>query len=256
MAKKIVNEEIRLEDQRIDERTVALRIVGISPLIVHSWSEKAKKEMLDKQMGKKKVKGKDPKNPVEDFINSAYWLEGKPTDYTEEAFEEALKNGAKWGFKVAAIKQAANSTAYRKEWQKNQAKLRDAYFIRGWDTDFFEIKGSTPVMREDNVKIAGGTADLRYRAMFEEWYADIVVSYDANCGISLEQIIQYIDAAGYSNGIGEWRPEKDGNFGRFRVITDIEHTDIYMHEDKVMKLLASNDVSYDELLDMVAKRNK
>lgn len=256
MAKKNIEDNISIQDQRIDEQRVALRIVGITPLIVHSWSEKAKKEIRDKQMGKKSVKGKEPKDPFDDFIQSAYWLEGKPVKSTPEAFEEAVKNGAKWGFKVTAIKQSANVTAYRKEWVKNQTQLKAAYFITGWDADFFEIKGSTPIMREDNVKIGMGTADLRYRAMFEEWYADIVVSYDANSGVTLEQIINYINAAGYSNGIGEWRPEKDGNFGRFRVVTDIEHTDIYMHEDKIMRMLASNDVSYEELVDMIAKRKQ
>jgi len=35
--------------------------------------------------------------------------------------------------------------------------------------------------------------------------------------MSLEQIINCINAGGYTVGIGEWRPEKDGNFGMFHV---------------------------------------
>ena len=34
----------------IDIRTFTVRVVGDSPLIVHKWSEKAKREMLEKQM--------------------------------------------------------------------------------------------------------------------------------------------------------------------------------------------------------------
>lgn len=34
----------------IDIRTATITIKGDSPLIVHKWSEKAKKMMLDKQM--------------------------------------------------------------------------------------------------------------------------------------------------------------------------------------------------------------
>ena len=33
-----------------------ITIVGDTPLIIHSWSEKAKKEILDNQQGKKKGK--------------------------------------------------------------------------------------------------------------------------------------------------------------------------------------------------------
>ncbi|MCC8014664.1 MAG: hypothetical protein LIO87_05665 [Eubacterium sp.] len=47
-------------------------------------------------MGKKKGKEKTPKNPVEDFINSMYWLTPKPEEATEEAFEKAIAEGAKF----------------------------------------------------------------------------------------------------------------------------------------------------------------
>ena len=39
-----------------EQQTTKIRIVGDSPLIVHNWSEKAKKEMLDAQTGKNKTK--------------------------------------------------------------------------------------------------------------------------------------------------------------------------------------------------------
>ena len=62
----------------IDIQTFTVRVVGDSPLIVHKWSEKAKREMLEKQMKIAKTKGHDVRNPVADFIDSLYWLEGEP----------------------------------------------------------------------------------------------------------------------------------------------------------------------------------
>ena len=41
----------------IDIRTATITIKGDSPLIVHKWSEKAKKMMLDKQMKVATTKG-------------------------------------------------------------------------------------------------------------------------------------------------------------------------------------------------------
>lgn len=40
----------QIELPPIELVTFQLRLVGDSPLIVHRWSEKAKKQMLDKQM--------------------------------------------------------------------------------------------------------------------------------------------------------------------------------------------------------------
>ena len=200
----------------LEIKTVDIRIVGDSPLIVHAWSEKAKKMMLDTQMGATKTKAKDKRDPFDDFVNSLYWLTDKP-ESTPEAFEAALKNGAKFGFPVSAIKQAANSAAYRLKWVKNQMELRGTYFLKTEYGEMAEINGAFPDMREDMVRIGMGSADLRYRGEFTNWYMDLTIEYNASGGMSLEQIINCINAGGYVCGIGEWRPEKDGDCGRFHV---------------------------------------
>jgi hypothetical protein len=46
---------------------------------------------------------------------------------------------------------------------------------------------------------------------------DLTIEYNESGSMTLEQIINCINAGGYSTGIGEWRPEKDGIFGRFHV---------------------------------------
>ena len=208
----------------IEMKTVEITIEGDSPLIMHAWSEKAKLMMLEAQQGKAKGKAKKYRNPVDEFIQSIYWLEGKP-EYNdgateqecEEAFNKAIKKGAKFGFPCTAIKQAANSAAYRMGWVKNQAGLRGAYFIDSEFGDMVEIKSDTPIIREDMVRIGMGTADLRYRGEFHNWTATFKMSYNANGEFTLENLINILNAGGTVCGIGEWRPEKDGNFGRYHV---------------------------------------
>ena len=216
MAKK---EESVVEIKPLDIKRVNIRIVGDTPLIVHAWSEKAKKEILDKQMKVTKTKGKDARDPYDDFIQSLYWLNGKPEKSTPEAFEEAVKNGAKWGFPTNSIKQAGNSAAYRLGWVKNQMALRTAYFITSEYGELAEIKGSIPEIREDSVKIGMGTSDLRYRGEFKDWYMDLQLEYNASGDITLEQIMNIINVGGYGCGLGEWRPERDGINGRYHVDT-------------------------------------
>jgi hypothetical protein len=213
-----------VEIRPIDMKTVEVTLVGDTPIIMHAWSEKAKRMMLEAQQGKAKGKKKPIKNPVDDFIQSIYWLTEKPAypdgsseEVCEEAFNKAIANGAKFGFPVTAFKQAAISAAYRMGWVKNQMGLRGAFFIESEYGDMVEIKSDTPIMREDMVKIAGGTADIRYRGEFRNWSATFKVKYNANGEFSLENIINIINAGGTICGAGEWRPERDGQFGMYHV---------------------------------------
>ena len=216
MAKK--NEAAIIEIKPINIVTTTVRIAGDTPLIMHRWSEKAKRMILEKQMKKTKSSAKEAKNPVEDFIESIYWMEGKPSEYTEEAFDEACRNGARFGFPVTAIKQATISSAYRNGITKDMASLRGAFFIAGEGSELLaEVKGSAPTMREDMVRVGMGVADIRFRGEFANWYMDLQVSYNANGAYTLDQIINLINIGGFSCGIGEWRPEKDGNYGMYHV---------------------------------------
>lgn len=206
-----------IEIRPIQIKKATIHIVGDSPLIVHAWSEKAKREMLEKQMKVTKTKAKTAKNPVEDFIRSMYWLTPMPEEMTESAFNESIQNGARFGFPVTGFKQAAISAAYRMGWAKDKASLRGAFFIDCDENQMVEIKSDPPIMREDMVKLLGTTADIRYRGEFRNWSADITVSFNENGQYTLEQIINIINAGGYVCGIGEWRPEKDGQYGMFHI---------------------------------------
>ena len=216
MATKKANAEV-IEIRPIEIKKVTVRVVGDTPLIMHAWSEKAKRMMLEAQMGVAKGKKKEAKNPVDDFIRSMYWLTPMPEDGTMESFEEAIASGARFGFPVTAFKQAAISAAYRMGWAKDKMSMRGAFFIDSDENGMIEIHSDTPEMREDMVKVGMGTADIRYRGEFKNWYADLTISYNANGQYSLENIVNIINAGGYVCGVGEWRPERDGQNGMFHV---------------------------------------
>ena len=209
-------------------KRVPIRIVGDTPLIVHAWDPKAKLMMLEAQQKVTKTKAREARRPFRDFVNSMYWITEMPEAETDEELEEKFMSvvasgNAKWGFRATAIKQAANSAAYRNGWVKNQMALRGSYFIEApYGGDLFEIKGSIPEMREDMVTVGMGSADIRYRAEFKNWYADLVLQYNENGSMTLDQIVNCIQAGGFSCGIGEWRPEKDGSYGMFHVATGDE----------------------------------
>lgn len=212
MATKKTTERI-VEIPAIDIQTATIKVVGDSALIVHKWSEKAKKEILDKQMKKAKTKGHDAKDPVRDFIDSLYWLEGEPEEKTEEGFAQAIQNGARFGFPAVAFKAAAVAAGYRSGVTKDKVSMNAAFHIDG---EFVEING-IPEMREDMVRVGMGTADIRYRGEFKEWNATFQVKYNASA-ISLEQMVNLFNLGGFACGLGEWRPERGGAFGMFHVV--------------------------------------
>ena len=220
--KKIETVEIK----PIEMNTVEVTLVGDTPLIMHAWSEKAKRMMLEAQQGKSKGKKKEVKNPVDDFIQSMYWLDGMPDtagkneEDCEELFTQAIQNGARFGFPVTAFKQAAISAAYRMGWTKDKMSLRGVFFIESDFGDMAEIVSDTPEMREDMVKIGMGTADIRYRGEFKNWRTTFRIKYNVNGQYSLENILNILNAGGMVCGVGEWRPERDGQFGMFHVKTD------------------------------------
>ena len=196
----------------IDIRNATITLKGDSPLIVHKWSEKAKKMMLDKQMKVATSQGHDAKDPFADFVGTIYFLSGKPESPTPEAFEEALSNGARFGFPSVGVKASAVSAGFRAGVTKNLVSMNGAFHI---DEEYVEIKG-VPQIREDMVRVGMGTADIRYRAEFPEWSTTFTVKYNAGV-ISLAQLCNLFNLGGFAVGIGEWRPEKGGTYGRYHV---------------------------------------
>jgi hypothetical protein len=79
------------------------------------------------------------------------------------------------------------------------------------------IIADEPRMREDVVRVGMGTADLRYRAEYWPWRAELVINF-VPAMLSAESVIAIVDAAGLG-GVGEWRPSKakTGLYGTFEV---------------------------------------
>ncbi len=214
-----------IEIKPISIETVDITIVGTTPLIVHAWSEKAKRQMLEKQQLKKKGAKHDVKVPVNDFMDSLYWLTDQPEHGAND--EEATSNWlevadtAKFGFPCNGIKAAIISGAYRGGLDVKMTELRGTMFLEGRTDastiDLAEIVGEAPEMREDMVRVGGmsKSADIRYRAEFKQWEIPLRLKYMVDGKYSLDQLLNMVNYGGFVCGIGEWRPEKDGQFGMF-----------------------------------------
>lgn len=220
--------DVGIELPALQIRLMEVTLIGDSPLIVHAWSHKAKREMLDKQMKTAKP-AKEPKSPTADYEASMYRLADGGFGFPSVAFKAAAVTA---GTSVAGI---------------TKIQARQAFHILGEDVDISgafdgsksrvnlaRIGGGNPQMREDMVRVGMGTADLRYRAEFPEWHAKVLVRYNANV-LSESQILNLLNTAGFAVGVGEWRPEKDGSYGMFHVASEVESNSL----EAASKLLAA-----------------
>lgn len=193
-----------VEIDAITTERLLVPIVGTSPLIVHRFSEKAKRQMLDKKQGR--TTPKEPCDPVEEYEAALYRM----TD-------------GRYGFPVVSFKAASIAAArfYPKK-QLNMTQARQFFFITGEVSAtgemLVEIAGE-PRMREDVVRVGMGGTDLRYRPEFWPWRTTLDVTYVPSV-LQRSTLLSLIDAGGMGVGIGEWRPEKDGTFGTFRIDPD------------------------------------
>lgn len=71
MAKATTNETVFISIERPVKGSLTLRIVGDSPLIVHAWSEKAKKEMLQarQMISAVRIVWEEKSPPVRAYVN-------------------------------------------------------------------------------------------------------------------------------------------------------------------------------------------
>ncbi len=193
----------KVEVPQLDIRQMTMTLVGDSPLISHRFSEKAKKEMLDK-MQKKASAGRKPKDPEGEFLASLYEVPGAEGVYGFPAM----------AFKKAAVRAAKSMPGV------TMTDARGWFHVKCEDHMLLPLRYNELQMVEDTVRVGTGT-DLRYRGYFFGWETDIVVEYNA-ATISPGQIVMFFDIAGFSTGIGDWRPEKNGMYGRFHVKKESE----------------------------------
>lgn len=180
-----------------------IRIKG-TDLITHRWSEKALKQMRDSQQmsaeeKRLKKKNREKRDPDGDYEGARYHWDDRdwfPTNGIKKAMVSA---GMLLGIPKSVI--------------------RATIFVIGERRDYAVIHYGKIVKREDAVRVGPKRdADLRYRPEYQDWHIDLKIKVRTDI-MSPEQVVALLQNAGFSIGIGEWRPEKDGQAGTFEPVS-------------------------------------
>ena len=200
-------EIIRITRPRL--RPAVIPIVGISPYVQHAFSEKQRKQMELSQRAGQQSRGKRERQP-------------KDFDAVYEAAKHVSKAG--WiGIPAPAFRNAMISACRLIGFKMTHARL--SVFV---EADGIDRNDGTPLVRiigeprihEATVRNETGVADIRWRPMWEEWSADVKVTWDED-QFSAKDVMHLMLRAGLQVGIGEGRPDSPNSnglgWGRFEV---------------------------------------
>jgi hypothetical protein len=178
----------------IDLRVLPVTIYGVTPLLVNRLSADAEEQIASKAEGK--ASKKKIRVPEEIFNSSQYVIDGEdsfPTGGIKKALVDSAQFGGQWKTTLRGVLHFASA--------------------------FIKIEAPKPVMVKHTGRIptvSSHPACTIYRAQYWPWQMALEATYNAAI-ISEEQIAQLVALAGFHIGIGAWRPEKNGTFGRFTV---------------------------------------
>ena len=210
--------ELKIEHYR-------LYLIGTAPLIVHAFHEKARKEMLDKQM-KKGKRAKVSRDPGAEVIAARYILPDGRDGFPSIAFKTAAVTACT---SLADVTKVAARQAFRVEGiAMNNVGLIEGSFVR---TALVPLVVGPPTIREDICRLSGigRTPEVRYRPEYWPWGVEISVLVNAGV-MSGAQIATMFSAAGHGVGVGEYRPERNGECGTFGVAGGQDEFDAWRAE--------------------------
>ena len=190
----------------IKQATIRFTIRGTSPMIQHAWSEKGL-TMMRMSPQERRKQPKEKHDPEAEASAAMYRTDdGKP------------------GLPILALKSALIGAAH-KDLGIEKTLVRKSLFFPVDDANMcIPMDASEPICREDIVRIGQNKTDMRYRPEFRKWSAVVECVVDPSA-LSDQDVINLVNRAGFGIGIGEWRPEKGGEYGRFELDTTapVEH---------------------------------
>lgn len=179
-------------------KTVQVTIQGVSPLLIHRFQETAEVAPKMKKAGKK-----DYGTPREQAEQAAYkdddgriWI---PSSWVKGAIQTVASD-----YKLPSSRKSVKSVSGGAIIPVDEK----VYFEERYSISDIEIDSRPVVVQRARV--------MRHRARIEKWTLALAFEVDDEI-LDLENVHQILSDSGRRSGIGDFRPQKGGPFGRFMV---------------------------------------
>jgi hypothetical protein len=191
-------------------KTAVFSVTGLSPLVVHRFSAKLKKEFEEKQITGKAASSKKKREPQsqKEIYDAARYV-------SEEGWD---------GFQASALRHAMISACRLVSFKMTLAKMSIFVVADGRDKlepqiELIRIIGK-PIMQTDVARVQTGQPYVTIRPAYHGWKAKIQMQWDAD-QFTLADIANLLSRVGMQVGLCEGRPDSKNSagmgWGRFSV---------------------------------------
>jgi hypothetical protein len=184
--------------------TTTLRIRSRSPFVQNKFGQKGKAQMMAAMSTPKAARPAKSARAPRDF---------------DQDFEQAQHKavGGWVGIPCSAFRAAMIAACRTVNVVMTKAKMAVFIVADGFDADdgtpLVRLQSAAPPERTElPVRNDNGSADIRVRPMWREWWADVTIEFDADM-ITAESVINLLDRAGRQVGVGEGRPFSKNSVG-------------------------------------------
>jgi len=203
MAKKTAAIETQLEIEAIRMGRITCHIIGQTPMLMHRFSQKAREQLLF-------PKGRANAAERADNLKHDPLTEYRETIYMNRDKSRPAAVHLPSGMFTKALASAALDMP-----GASKAQILRLVSIASTQIDMYGVpQMSMEMIRSSDM---AKTPDVRTRAIFREWACKIEIEYVATL-LGAKQIVNLLAAAGMIVGIGDWRPQKGGSFGKFSIV--------------------------------------
>jgi hypothetical protein len=207
---KSQSKSINLKLPSIEAHTACYALIGSGPMLVHAFGQKSFTEMLEKMVGCRQDgtpldSAREPKDLEREFVDAHAF---------NERGDEVIP--CRW-IKAGMLTAVAAS---RK--QLNAAAMRRAVRVLGFTSPILNPKtkrAAKAELQHDVVRVgswSNRTPDVRARPRYDEWMIEIVVKVIVD-QTPMEHVTWALQAMGELVGLGDWRAEKNGEYGLFNI---------------------------------------
>ncbi len=184
---------------RIQREFLKVEVVGLAPGLLTS---RIPEDALLPPIGPKG--GKKIQLPAEEVVLKALYC------------LDPVRDGAQFGFPAIAFERAIVASAMRFTSLKG-TELRGTFQVIPGSDGYLPIRDREWIMaRHDGRNKSGGLIKLIRPLFMTGWRMTLPIEFNPDL-ISDENLINLLNLAGFYIGIGAFRPEKKGPYGRFEV---------------------------------------
>lgn len=218
MAKAVTK---KIEVKPLKTQTIWVTIEGDSDLILNKMTDSSVAEIRESQTGKTNKKSKEAINQWQRLIEGLHWMDRKEDDFTEEGWKNALEHN-RVGYDASGIKKGLCDAAVRVLGESKSTITNANIQVIPEKANLVPIEFSDVAIDESIITNWKGNAFLTYRNVFSGWKSRFRIQFMPD-NISIEQVVELIQAMGFAGGIGAHRVGlKGGTNGQFHV-TEVEY---------------------------------